>query len=135
MRWPIALENSHSHTHTNAQAYNKKIDRQSSPRLFPQRQTLSLSFYILKCVWVIVMEVGVCVCKGCQRAKGLSLFDMAKNTAKPSKQGNSYLIFFCLKKIGFVSLGSVCVANNHHNLPFLSFAVFFITKLFITLSF
>ncbi len=72
MRWPIALENSHSHTHTNAQAYNKKIDRQSNPRLFPQRQTLSLFLYFEMCVGECDGSGCVCVIEVCvsEREKG-----------------------------------------------------------------
>jgi hypothetical protein len=78
-------------------------------------------------------------------ASGKSLFDLAKKYRQASKQanrGNSYLILFFLAGKNWVrfltSFTSVCVAETHQqgvffSFPFVSFAVIFISKLFIGL--
>ena len=78
-------------------------------------------------------------------ARGLSLYvDTAKKTPTPSctNRGNFYLIYFLLQKLGSVGLLACLLARlrgKHSSTPSCSFslstsfAVFFISKLFIGL--
>ena len=113
MRGPIALEDS-THTHTNAQAYNKKIDRQQD--YLPKGMVcLSVSIFVVSIFWNVCgrlwwngeTERGMMLA-----AKVYSTWQ--KNTDKQaSKQGKflfnsffsgwkklgsfSYFVYFCLR--------------------------------------
>jgi hypothetical protein len=80
-------------------------------------------------------------------ASGKSLFDLAKKYRQASKQASKQgkflfnsIIFSRWKKIGFVFLLRLLLfawlklINKEFSFPFLSFAVIFISKLFIGLS-